>query len=445
MKKEEVILAIQGGARLDRFPDYFDDEEVILTAIANGDTNGFTLCPEELLSNREFILRAAIKHPQILGLTGAAVVLQRFFTDKNFIREVLQSNGSALLYTSVQDFQRDEELVECALRQNGLVFRLVARQFQDNERLARIAVAQNHLAIRDAPEALRDDEVLINEIVTINGTLLKEASARLQKNKPTTLFALAQNGLALEFVDDHLKNDQDVINTALTQNGLALQYLLSKEKDDATIVRKAIAQNPKALAYASLRLRSDYDFMAEMVRNHENALQHASDALRKDRDFTIIALVSHREAFPYVHETLKNDPIISRLAKAPGDASMLLALLPLKKKLREETNPTAKTVATQMIASLEDLIVSQIEKKTPVSQAKESIKDLIKKTRQPLEKLPWWQTVIDHFMAAVLSFFPGPHQKRTFLFFPNPNPLKKEMDEIQKSIDDDPTPPSAPV
>lgn len=444
MSKEEVLAGIArlrtGYASIPS--EYTSDQDVMLAAIRL-DFRHFFHCSETLQRNRAFLLQASIANPPILErfTTNELMV---FYNDRNFISEVLQGNGHALRYIN-DDFKRDRELVKFALRQDGLSFRHVVSEFLEDAELAGIALAQNPRAMMLMPQALLDDEELINSLVKIDGRLLHKASERLQQHKPTVLLALAQNGLVLQFVHPDLKNDPDVISAALAQNGLALQYLLNREKDNETIVRQAMRQNPNALAHASPRLRSDYKFMTAMVSDHQNALKYAHDVLRKDRDFTIMALVYHREAYIHVHETLKRDLILSRLAKAPGDASMLLALLPLKKKLKEETNPTAKAVATQMIASLEDLIVSQIEQPTSAPQFKESIRALIKTARQPLEKLPWWQTVIDHFMTAVLSFIPGPHQKRTFLFFPNPNPLKKEMDEIQKSIEDDPTPPSNPV
>ena len=199
--------------------------------------------------------------------------------------------------------------------------------------------------------------------------------------KSKVLAAVKQYGWALEFASETRKNDRDIVLAAVTQTGWALAY--------------------------------------------------ASETLTNDRDFVLAAVTQNGMALEYASETLKNDRTLQRLVnlKSSDAAVNFRALEPLKTKFKQETNIERQAAAATMIADIEAAILCSHEKDD--FDFEEACNQAVNKAKPIVEQQTGWKKLIDAVANTILSLFRALRgEQNRFSFFTNPNPVKKEIEEV---------------
>jgi hypothetical protein len=169
-------ILVYGGKRLSEQDKY----SLELNALKKTHYTNFEGAPDELKSNKEFLVKAVCI--QCLILKYASKELQ---DDEDFVLEAVKQNGEALRFAS-EDLRSNKEVVLAAVREDGR-------------------------ALAFASEDLRANKEVVLEAVKHIGFALKFASEDLRANKDVVLEAVKQYGSALRFASKELQNDPDII------------------------------------------------------------------------------------------------------------------------------------------------------------------------------------------------------------------------------------------
>ena len=206
--------------------------------------------PLELLSNREFMLKA------------------------------VDEFGWALAYAS-DELKNDEEVV------------LTAIQGWDG-----VSVNFSY-AIKEASEELRSNKNFMRKAIELtDGEAFCGATDELKNDKEMALFAVSHGSaphqcdpdIILRYASEAIRADKDVVLAAVRRNGWSLEYASEELKADKDVVLVATINNSWSLTYASPALRADKEFVIELVkRAGECALRYVDEALQNDADVLEVA------------------------------------------------------------------------------------------------------------------------------------------------------------
>jgi len=247
--------------------------------------------------------------------------------EHQFIFMLQQKPFHSLFSFGHTDLRNKLEIIEIALKVNGLNLRYLTEEQKDNRKLVLIAIKsdgralkfasnnmrkdkeivltaintgsndKNHHATdlcntRDSEDCilqyvdieLRNDRYIILTAVSKNGNNLKYAIGNFYGDKEIMLSAVSTNGSLLFKATEQLKNDKQVVKAALSNNGLAIQCISKELKADETIVMLAMKQNYSAFYYADPILYKNDCFMVEAMKIKELCIKDANDNVEIDSE-----------------------------------------------------------------------------------------------------------------------------------------------------------------
>lgn len=287
-----VVSAVSADGRALRFaaPELRSDRQVALAAV-EGCAGAMAHVGEELRGNRHFVLEA-------LRLQGAALeYLPDFQDDEEVVLEALASNSGALRFSTLKS-QRSFALL--AVETAGMSLEHVSAELLEDKQVVLAAVTSNGLALQFASQTLKGDEEVVWCAVNQDPAALSFST--FQTNK-AFLIRCAKGGCysTLDFADRGLTSDKNFALSLLSVDVATLQHLSEGLRNDCEILLHATALSEqdfggdKDFCDQARRLRS----ALAMVRRHPNSrnivlravgwhplsLWYASSELQEDPDF----------------------------------------------------------------------------------------------------------------------------------------------------------------
>eukprot|EP00931_Biecheleriopsis_adriatica_P078255 TRINITY_DN5170_c0_g1_i1.p1 TRINITY_DN5170_c0_g1~~TRINITY_DN5170_c0_g1_i1.p1 ORF type:complete len:617 (-),score=133.98 TRINITY_DN5170_c0_g1_i1:122-1900(-) len=292
--REVVLAAVHCLGESLRFadPKFWEDKEVVLTAIAHARPNTFRLWEtmHSALSADKDVLMAALAQAgnydagQILPIEHSS-----FLADKDVITAAVAKDGN-LLSRAHPSLKADKDVLMAALAQ--------ATQYG----------ASQILQIADS--SLLADKDVITAAVAKDGNLLSRAHPSLKADKDVLMAALAQAAKydasrILKIAHSSLLADKDVIMAAVAKEGNLLSRAHPSLKADREVVWHAVSDTGHFGTYSWT----------------EHPLAHASADLQEDVDIVLQALRTSRgHAWPWVPQALRDDERVVTVARHYEDA-----------------------------------------------------------------------------------------------------------------------------
>jgi hypothetical protein len=287
-----------GGKRLSEQDKY----SLELKALQKIHYTDFYGAPDDLKSNRDFMLKAVAIKPDILEYAS-----EELLSDREIVLAAVKKNGSALQY-ACEDLRRDKKVVMEAVRQNGHALQYASKELRGDKEVVMEAVKFNGYALKYANEELKRDSKIVLAAVKKNGSALEYASKELRGDRRVVLEAVKQNGRVLQNASEELKRDPEIVLAAVGEYGDALQNASEELKRDSKIVLAAVKKNGSALEYACEDLRRDKKVVMEAVRQGSTwCLEYASEELRGDREVVLEAVKYNAFALSHASNTLQAD------------------------------------------------------------------------------------------------------------------------------------------
>lgn len=313
------------------------------------DVNFFTLIPESLRSDVEFIFYLLKFFPiyEFLSpelqynadfLVAACRVQQefsqlpeKFVGDKLVIQNCLQYSASVLEYIS-DELKNDFDIGKACIRLDPLLLFQLGMKCQMNKDLCAFACERNGCVLEHLDEKLKSEKEIVFAAVGQFGPCLKFCSNEWQDDRDLVLLSLRNHSNALEYVSERLRKDPDVAKLAIendlfgaSEDSFVAMAYLPEYQNDKEFVMDSIRQNAKSFIYCSKELKDDEDcvklalscegsmflYVSDEMRSREDiaklafetcglALEHVSEKLLENRDLVKIALEQNGLALKYV-------------------------------------------------------------------------------------------------------------------------------------------------
>lgn len=233
---------------------------------------------------------------------------------KELVLEVVKKHWDVLSYAH-EDFQRDPEIIEIALKQDPMALSVVPLDMQTKEmvlhavrrngsslyyanadlkkdpEICREAVLNHPQAFKFVPKEVQTKEMLLSIVEQYPGAL--KYAAQEFHTKDVVLECVRKNGLCLEHVHGNLKRDREIIALALAQNPMALEHVpvdlcveemalecvernglclnvAHRFRTNPKVIEAALQQNPRALAYVQYSLQTKEMVLSAILRGEKN-------------------------------------------------------------------------------------------------------------------------------------------------------------------------------
>ncbi len=280
--------------------------------------------PKAWVSDEEFLKKAV----RASGL-ATQFAPAKLRDTKSFMVEAVYQNGDALEFAS-EKLRADHELVALAIDHGPDAYAFAEESVRRDKQLALKALSrtQSSAKIVDAmPPPLRDDAEVMNVAVRLDGLALRQASARLQDSDDLVREATTKTPKAMEFASARLKDSRDMAYSAIMSGGVAFLFLSDRLQGERELVLAALrrANLPcdtdgrvvDILHAASEEVLGDPEVMLIAIGEWPDALELASARLRGDREFVTKVVMSGRsgdavQAFRFASEALRSDGVFVR-------------------------------------------------------------------------------------------------------------------------------------
>ena len=227
------------------------------------------------------------------------------------------------------EFQDDEEIVNVAVKKNGLALEFASSRLQNNYNMVMTAVSKNGLALQFASKELRSNFEIVNAAVKSNGLALQYASNELKNNRDVVLNAIKSNGLSFRYASRDIINEKEVILEALNNINCYLnweddimKFIPDKFYNDKDIMMLMLDINTCSVYYASDKLLHNKTYLKKAVKNADIICDFIPKDILIDKKSVLPLLKVNGEVYRYLSEELKNDKELALIAmKAPGNTT----------------------------------------------------------------------------------------------------------------------------
>ena len=228
--------------------------------------------------------------------------------DYDLVELAVRGNGMNLQFASIT-FQNDWEIVSSAVIQDGRALQFASMELRDNRDIVRDAFfsigacRSGSSPLQFASEKLKDDFRIGLESVDVCPSSYYMLSEALQKNKVIAKTAvLSKHGsYALRPTDLHesLFYDPDFVKSVLDQFPLAAFELASEDiRRDEVIVKKAILLDYRNMRFVPLELFNNRDFTLSILNLDYRAIVYLTKYWTDDK---------------IVFSAICNEPIVLKL------------------------------------------------------------------------------------------------------------------------------------
>lgn len=175
-----------------------------------------------------------------------------FKNDRELLFEMVTTDGNNLKYL-LPEFQKDPEIVTTAVMKNGEALQYASVELRKNQTLIQEiveeAVKNNGLALKFAFEDSQKDPKIVTIAVTQNGDALGFATHELKANKDIVLVAM-KNGGSIKHADPKWQNDPEVFSQAREGQRGKIREILKEQGIVFEPWTKKIADTMGSLVYA---------------------------------------------------------------------------------------------------------------------------------------------------------------------------------------------------
>ena len=278
-------------ATLKRFPDFYNDREVVEASIKSDPFN----------------------------LKYASTRLRE---DRALVKRALAENGAALYYAS-DTLRDDSELVFIAVKTNGLALEFASERLRGSPDIVTAALQSEGCALVFATESIRSDPHFARLAVfhqRPTASIRFYLPPSFYGDKPLMMMALERNYTNFRYISDALRDDDELVRMVLKYHGEQLEHVSARLCDDRDVVCLAVASKGEALRHASQRLRADRDVVELALRNDGMALQHVHQQLKACLEIVAIAVQQNGLALQFAPASCSDKYLVTLALHNNGEA-----------------------------------------------------------------------------------------------------------------------------
>jgi hypothetical protein len=288
-------------------PNKFKNNPDIVCQATYQQPNLFEFASEEMKRNRCIVLYLISNQCEEIY----DKIPDELFSDKDFVLKAIRFTNNIYSYIKDNVLKNDREIILAASDYKPDSFKDYFKQYSDDNELYLVAVKKDATVLRyastkvqsdkdvilaalDAPnnqeidvelinqyDELRDDPDIYRLVVTLKGVDAYR-SELLLNDKQFVLSVLSNNNSVYEMLSQELQNDVDVLHS--------LNYIPEQLRSNRDFVLQIVTNNGDQLQYASSDLRDTREIVEAAVKNTGKSIVYASEQLRADPEIIILAM-----------------------------------------------------------------------------------------------------------------------------------------------------------
>jgi serine/threonine protein kinase len=305
--KEIILLALKSsGYIVDYIPtEFLNDKEVILGCINNGCTiESIESITDVPIVDPDIILEYLKQYPS----SYLTKIPQQLMEDREFILRACQFSGKIYEHIS-QEFQNDEEIIFKSVRSDGWMLNFVPMEHRLKYDVIHAAVCSTGNAYNYIPSEFIIDTKIGLEIIKSNGSLISVLPHYLRNNKEIIEELIEEDVSFFSFASDELKEDEEFILKLVKKHPKVLLY--SNLKNEKEFVKKCIRLNGNCFSYLNDQFQNEKEIILEVVKSSPLLLCFVPKEHQNDRNIALEAITKNPLSIQYASEELKDNEVIA--------------------------------------------------------------------------------------------------------------------------------------
>ena len=263
-----------------------DDEEIVLR-LATINCEEFEYASERIKNDRNFILELIEKNPNIIRVLNAKfkndkeIVLKSIFDDngsnlklikyigddlkkdKEFLKQIVDINGSALLYDGLEILRDDKKTALKAIEFDPGVTQCISDRLKDDEEVMFLASTYGY-CLEHASERLKNDEEFVMKIFDY----LYEEKCNWNEENYDSFHSV----YTLMYIGEKLKSNSKFMLSLVEKYGNwlpILEYIDKNINNYKQIAKEALKKDYRSIEFLKDDLKNDIDFILEVFKIRE--------------------------------------------------------------------------------------------------------------------------------------------------------------------------------
>lgn len=284
-----------------------EDKEIILTFLKHIRmyVSDMRLLSKELLADKDIAIAMVSQEGSLLKFIN-----DDFKIDEDVVYAAVKDSASSIVYAD-PIFLSNKDKVMKLIEANYTILLSVTADLKKDRDIAIKSVTEDGLALGLLPH-FNDDKEIVELAIKGNGMAIKFASEKWQNNKELVLKTFKKNANSFIYLNKRMKEDRDVIKKALSVDGLLIDKLEKNCREDKELGLIAVRQNGGALQYLSFALRADAEVVEEALVKEAKALYYCSSDLRLNEKFLCGAIKKNILVLEKVKGEIKDSILSSR-------------------------------------------------------------------------------------------------------------------------------------
>lgn len=328
------------GASVPEIPEAWrSDREFITEAVKiNGDA--LAQASEELQRDKDLYLLAVGTCNSYRALPPIPV---EWKSDRKFISEALQKNGSVLEQASAE-LKSDREILMQVASKNDDTYRgaeLSEELKADKEFLLKLLSVDGRFLFRIYEGKVMPDEVdmdLVRAAISQNYSVVSIFSYQALGDRDFVKQLVNIHGRVLEYVAPRFRDDEELVYDAVVTYR-AFEYASNRLKNDEAFLMKILDKNPSCIAYAPVKYREDRALMKKLIDVHPYVYRYVKGDLQKDLPLALYALKKDVNVYAFLRDSFKKNVQVKEVlrevahdeTKNAQDRDYAMRMLGLKK------------------------------------------------------------------------------------------------------------------
>lgn len=315
------------------------DREFITEAVKiNGDA--LAQASEELQRDKELYLLAVETCNRYGNLPPIPAAWK---SDRKFISEALQKNGSVLEQAS-EELRSDREILMQVAAKNDGAYRdtkLSAELKADKEFLLKLLSLDGRFLLRIYEGKVMPDEVdmdLVRAAIAQNYSAVLVFSYQALHDRDFVKQLVNIHGRVLEYLAPQFRDDEELVYDAVVTYR-AFEFASNRLKNDEAFLMKILDKNPSCIAYAPVKYREDRALMERLIDVHPYVYRYVKGDLQKDLPLALYALKKDINVYAFLRDSLKKNVQVKEVlrevahdeTRSAQDRDYAMRMLGLKK------------------------------------------------------------------------------------------------------------------
>ena len=252
-----------------------------------------------ILEDFDFVLKMIEKTPKIFGVS------KYLHHNEKLLKFAIEIDPNNINFVKNIELKLLLQILDSNPKLIKLLNGNVRAKYQHNTKYEHYRIVEDAYRFQDISPKI-STKIQMKEYLRLNGNCMYYAKPIFKKDKELSLIAVNSDGESLEFIDESLYSDRDVILAACKNYGRNLTYASDMLKDDFEIVKVAATNNGTSIKFASKRLKLNVELCLIAIEQTRAAYRDLDISMKTQIDIWLVYTKRYKNLQPNKQEKLKD-------------------------------------------------------------------------------------------------------------------------------------------